>query len=162
MIVSINTLSEVFKMMHWSGSQLTKMPLSLIFGGDIILDQKERDSILRDSLLARHGELDEIPLCKAPSNATMPWADELTNEEVRTCTTECDYKSPRPDRIAMELLTAAWDIKGYFIVQILRACIGLGTYSSCSKQTEVTLLQNLGQDPFSVESWRPIVLLPCI
>lgn len=152
-IESIDTPSKVFKMMLWWRPQQAKKPPPLIFEGKIISDQKECASILRDSLLARHEELDDSSPCTEPSNATIPLADELTNKEVCTCTIGCGNKSPGPDGITVQLLIATWYKIRFFIVKIFCSCIRLGTYSTCFKLAEVVLLQNSGRDPSSVKGW---------
>ena len=62
----------------------------------------------------------------------------------------------------MELLQTCCKTIRPFIGTLFRACIRLGTHSSCFKLAEVVLLRKTNRDPTTVKGWRPIALLSCL
>ncbi|KAI0996528.1 hypothetical protein K3495_g11653 [Podosphaera aphanis] len=161
-IESMTSSTDIFKLMQCSNPRQSDIPPPLNHNGQLIADQKERATILRDALLARHEASDDLPFCTGTSDDRIPWNNDLSEEEVRTCTIGCGNTAPGADGISVELLTACWKTIGPFVTQLFQACIQLGTHPSCFKLAEVVLLQKANRDPTTVKGWRPIALLSCL
>lgn len=89
----------------------------------------------------------------------IPWSDELSELEVRTCTIGSGNTSLGADGISVELLGACWERIELHVTQLFRACLRLGCHPSCFKLAEVIFIPKARRDPASVKGWRPIALL---
>lgn len=139
-----------------------KTPPPFMHEGRLISNQAERASILRDSLLARYQASDDLAPCELRGVARIPWSDELTEIEVRRCTTESGNTCTGADQISVDVLRACWGSIGSFVTQLFRACLQLGYHPACFKVAEVIFLSKSGRDPTTTKGWRPIALLSCL
>ncbi|KAI1005855.1 hypothetical protein K3495_g2360 [Podosphaera aphanis] len=138
----MTTSANIFKLMRGSNPRQANIPPPLNHNGRLIVDQEERATILRDALLARHEASNDLLPCTNISDDRIPWNNDVSAEEFRTCTIGCGNAAPGADGIS--------------------ACIHLGTHPSCFKLAEVVLIQKANRDPATVKGWRPIALLSCL
>lgn len=161
-VQKMTTAMDVFKLMRSANPRQVKTPPPLSHNGSLVSDPAERATILRDALLARHESTDDLSPCTTPSENRIPWNDDVSEDEVRTCTIGCKKTAPGADGISVELLEACWKTIGRWVTQLFRACIRLGIHSACFKLAEVVLLHKPNRDPSTVKGWRPIALLSCL
>ncbi|KAI0995414.1 hypothetical protein K3495_g12764 [Podosphaera aphanis] len=161
-VESITTSANIFKLMRGSNPRQANIPPPLNHDGRLIVDQEERATILRDTLFARHEASNDLLPCTNISDDRIPRNNDVSAEEVRTCTIGCGNAAPGADGISVELLTACWKTIGPFVTQLFQACIHLGTHPSCFKLAEVVLIQKANRDPATVKGSRPIALLSCL
>lgn len=163
-VEAMNTPADIFKLMRAAEPRQARTPPPLQHEGSFVTDPAERAAILRDALLARHDASDDLPPpdTDSDSNNRIPWNDDISDEEVRTCTIGCGNTTPGADGVSVQLLEACWETIGPYVTQLFRACIQLGTHPSCFKLAEVVLLPKPNRDPSTVKGWRPIALLSCL
>ena len=161
-VEAMTSPADIFKLMRSTNHRQVRPPPPLNYNGPVITDPSERATVLRDALLARHQASDDLPTCTAPSNNRIHWEDDISDNEVRTCTIGCTKTAPGADGVTVELLEACWKTIGPCVTQLFRACIRLGTHPSCFKLAEVVLLEKPNRDPTSIKGWRPIALLSCL
>ncbi|POS82198.1 hypothetical protein EPUL_004820, partial [Erysiphe pulchra] len=143
----IKSSRDVYKLMRWAAPQHASINPPLRHEGRFIEDQGERAIILRDCLLARFSSLDDLPPCIFPAKARIPWSDELTELEVRSCPIGSGNTSPGADGILGELPAACWKSIGLHVAQLFRAYIRFGVNSSCFKLAEIVFLSKAKRDP---------------
>ncbi|KAI0995288.1 hypothetical protein K3495_g12894 [Podosphaera aphanis] len=146
-VEAMKSSSDVFGLMRWAVPSQMKIPPPLMHEGRFVSNQAERAEILRDTLLARCQASDDLAPCSVLSVARIPWTEDLSDLEVRTCTISSSNTSPGADEISVELLAACWKDIGTHVTQLFRTCVRFGYRPSCFKLTEVVFLQKPGHDP---------------
>ncbi|KAI1002861.1 hypothetical protein K3495_g5343 [Podosphaera aphanis] len=161
-VEAMKSSSDIFGLMRWATPRQIKIPPPLMHEGRFVLDQAERAEILRDTLLARCQASEDLAPCSLSSVARIPWTEDLTDIEVRTCTIGSGNTSTGADEISVELLAACWKDIGTHVKQLFRACVRFRYHPSCFKLAEVVFFQKSGPDPSLPKGWRPISLLYCL
>ncbi|POS87841.1 hypothetical protein EPUL_001568 [Erysiphe pulchra] len=141
---------DTFKLMRWAAPRNASLTPPLRHEGKFISDQAERAHILRDCLLARFTASDDLPPCTLSEEERIPWSEELTELEVRTCTIGSGNTSPGADGISVELLAACWNYKKLHVMQLFSACLKPGYHPLCFRLAP------------SVKGWRPTSLISCL
>ena len=145
-IETMRSCSDVYKMMRWAAPKHQKIPPPLRHDGKLVSDQAERAMILRDLLLDRHSETDDLPPCTRPAEPRNPWFEEISELEAQSCTIGGGNTCPGADGISVELLAACWSSIGRYITQLFQACLRLGYHPACFKLAEVIFLPKSGRD----------------
>lgn len=161
-IENMKSSNDAYKLMRWAAPRHPSFTPPLRYEGRFIADQLERAVILRDCLLSRFSVSDDLPPCTKPGEAHIPWSDEVTELEVKTCTIRSGNTSPGADGISVELLATCWENIELHVTQLFRACLRLGYHPNCFKLAEIVFLPKPRRDSSSVKGWRPIALLSCL
>ncbi|KAI0996072.1 hypothetical protein K3495_g12109 [Podosphaera aphanis] len=103
-IEAMTTAVDIFKLMRSASPRQANIPPPLIHEGSLITNLAERATILRDALLARHQETDDLPPCTMASDNRIPWDNDITEEDVRKYTIGCGNTAPGADGVSVELL----------------------------------------------------------
>ncbi|KAI1004634.1 hypothetical protein K3495_g3577 [Podosphaera aphanis] len=117
---------------------------------------------MKDALLARHQALDDLWLCTTTSDSQIPWINDISDEEVRTCTIGSGNTAPGADGVSVELLEVCLKTIGPHTTKLFGACLQLGTHPTCFKLAEFVLLPKPNRDLTSIKGWRPIAILSCL
>lgn len=153
---------DAFNLFHWMTPRKSLTLSPLVYNGKLISNQEERACTLRDSLLTRYHNTDDLPACTFTGEARIPWKDELSETEVRKYTIGSGNTCPGADRIWVGLLTACWDSIGLCVTHLFRACLRIGYHLNFFKPAEIKFLPKAGRNLSSIKCWRPIALLSCI
>lgn len=136
-VEKMKTSAEAFKLSKWATPRQARIPPLILNEGKLISDQAERATILRDCLLVRNQAGNDLPPCTLAGNGKIPWTEELTEKEVRSCTIGCGNTCAGVDGISLELLAACWESIATHVTQIFRACLRLSHHPPSFKRAEV-------------------------
>ncbi|KAI1005978.1 hypothetical protein K3495_g2241 [Podosphaera aphanis] len=105
-IEAMTIAADIFKLMRSASPRQAKIPPPLIHEGSLITNPAERATILRDALLARHHETDDLPPCTTARDNRISWENHISEEDVRKYTIGCRNIAPGADGVSVELLEA--------------------------------------------------------
>lgn len=151
-VEGMKTSSDIFKLVRWAAPRKAKILPLILHEGQLISDQAEITSILRDCLLARYDAADDLTYCSIPGKNLVLWTNQVTETEVRKCTIGSGNSCAGADVISVELLATCWDSIGNYVTQIFHSCLRLGHHPYCLKLAEIVYLPKKGRDPCSIKA----------
>ncbi|KAM4058705.1 endonuclease-reverse transcriptase domain-containing protein [Hirsutella rhossiliensis] len=124
--------------------------------------QLDKANALRRATLERRTSQDDItdPWVPVDTARTIPFAQNVSLEEVRDATLRTGNTSPGSDNITVKMLRAVWHTIGSLVHKLYQGCLDIGHHPKPFREAEVVMITKPGRRNLSeARAWRPISLL---
>lgn len=164
-INSASKESEMYEMASWYKATDTHRSPPLVSGNQPITTPIDKATHLRDTILYRFSAEDDIqdPWGGVEPDRELPWAKDVSVNEVRACCIRTGNTAPGLDGITVKLLDFVWDLLESRITLLYDRCLKLGYHPQVFKGTEVAMIPKGGKTDYTTfRSYRPIALISCL
>lgn len=165
MFDSLTDSASVFKAVRWMRSPGAFQPPPLQVGDQVYETQRDKAIALRRATLERRTAHDDIPDPWIPvvTQRIIPFAQQVSLEEVYDATLRTGNTSPGVDNITVKMLRAAWYAIGNLVHRLYQGCLTIGHHPKPFREAEVVMIAKPGRRDLSTpRAWRPISLLSCL
>lgn len=162
-IEQADTLPAVYRLTNWHKAEPNYPSPPLRGPNGPVADTGEKIQLLRETLLNRHLQVEDVPLdTPAVPARALPWGRVHPDEAFKAI---CQVSSTTPglDEIPVAALRLAWPILGTRITALFQRCLDKGVHPAAFKAARIAILKKSGKRDRSLpKSYRPISLLSCL